>query len=61
MAKFVITGVDGDLTGFMYDTLEDAVAAAKAIVKDEPDSDVEVMQVLKRVGSTLTVNVEDVT
>ena len=50
--KFVMTGTDGQLTGTTFDTIDKVLEAAAEIVKDEPDSEVEVMQVVKRVSST---------
>ena len=60
MAKFAVAEPDGTLGKDRYDTLEAAVAAATEEVTDTPDSDVEIVQVVKRVSSSLDIKVEDV-
>jgi hypothetical protein len=61
MAKFAMIETDGTLGQERYETVEKAVEAATAIVTDSPDSEVEIVQVVKKVVSTLEVKVEDVT
>lgn len=58
MPKFAV--VDLDVGEDQYDTLEAAVEAAKNTVKDEPDSTIDVVQIVKNVTSRLEVVVEDV-
>jgi len=58
MPKFAV--VDLDVGEERYDTLEAAVEAAKNTVKDEPDSTIDVVQIVKNVTSRLEVVVEDV-
>jgi hypothetical protein len=58
MPKFAI--VDLEVGEEQYTTLEAAVDAAKNTVKDEPDSTIDVVQIMKNVTSRLEVVVEDV-
>ena len=59
MAKFAILD-DDTMDDKRYDSLDEALEAAKEKVSDTPDSEVEVVQILKRVGSELKVTVFDV-
>jgi hypothetical protein len=59
MSKFAITDQDGSLTDERYNTLEEAIEAAKNDVKEEPDSEVEIWATVKKVSSTLRIDVLD--
>jgi len=55
--KFGIVDGDGQLGEDKYDSLDKAVEAAKTEVTGNPDTEVEVVQFLKLVSSTLKVEV----
>ena len=59
MAKFAFVSDDG-MDDKRYETLEEAIAAATEEVTGTPESEVEVVQILKRVSSELRVDVVDV-
>jgi len=60
MAKFAVVEMDGTICEERYDTIEKAIEVATVGVTDSPDSEVEIVQVVKRVFSSLKVDVEDV-
>lgn len=60
MAKFVILDDGGAVSEDSYASIDDAVKAAKEKVTEDPDTAVEVAQVIKTVTSSLEVTVEDV-
>jgi len=60
MAKFAIVDVDGTMEDERYDTLDSAIAEATKDVSDNADTEVEIVQIIKRVSSTLVVDVKDV-
>jgi hypothetical protein len=60
MAKFAVVEVDGSLGDERYDTVEKAIDAAMVDVTDNPDTEVEVVQVVKTVVSSIKVDVKDV-
>lgn len=60
MAKFAVVEADGTLGEERYDTVEKAIDAATVDVTDSPDSEVEIVQVIKKVTSSLKIDVEDV-
>jgi archaellum component FlaF (FlaF/FlaG flagellin family) len=57
--KFAIIDSDGQIEETRHDTLEKAVEAATSDVSDNPDTEVEVVQIIKVVSSTLKVDVTD--
>jgi hypothetical protein len=59
MAKFAILD-DDTMDDKRYDSMDEALEAAKGKVSDTPDSEVEVVQIIKRVSSELKVIVFDV-
>jgi len=57
--KFAIVDDEG-LSEERYDTIDKAIEDASKTVSDTPDSEVEIVQVVKKVSSELKVSVEDV-
>jgi hypothetical protein len=60
MAKFAVVETDGTIGEERYDTIEKAIEVATVDVTDSPDSEVEIVQIIKKVVSSLKVDVEDV-
>ena len=58
--QFATIDTDGTISDERYLTLDKAVEAATKEVSDNPDTEVEVVQVIKKVSSELKVNVDDV-
>lgn len=61
MAQFAVLDNDGQASEERFDTMDKAIAKAKEMVTEEPDSEVDVIQFVKTVSSTLQVDVQDVT
>ena len=59
MPKFAVLSDDG-AGEERYNDIEEAVAVARQVVTDEPDSEVEIVQVVKMVSSSLEIDVKDV-
>lgn len=59
MAKFTIVD-DGELSNVQYNTIEEATNEAETKVRDTPDSEIEVVQILKIVSSKLQIDIKDV-
>ena len=60
MPKFFAVLTDDGAGEERYDDLDGAVVAAKQLVTEEPDSEVEIVQVLKKVSSSLQIDIKDV-
>jgi len=58
MPQFAVLTEDG-VDDKRYDSIDEATDAAKAAVED-PDTEVEIVQILRKVSSTLEITVEDV-
>ena len=50
--KFAIIDGDGEVKDERYETLEDVLVAANRDVTDTPETEVEIVQVIKKVSST---------
>lgn len=59
MAKFAIMDVDGVVDEERFNTIDEAIEKATQMVTDDADTEVEIVQILKKVSSTLKVDVVD--
>lgn len=60
MPQFAIIESDGTVEEGRFDNLDKAVGEATKMVKEDPETVVEVAQILKQISATIEVNVEDV-
>jgi len=60
MPKFAIVDSDGTMDDDRYNTMQEAVDAACKEASENAEAEVEVIQILKTVSSTLKIDVEDV-
>lgn len=61
MSEFaMIDTLHGQISDKRYPTMAEALAEAQENVTDNPDTEVEIIQVLKRVSSSVKIDVVDV-
>jgi archaellum component FlaF (FlaF/FlaG flagellin family) len=60
MAKFAIMDSDSVVDEERFNTIEEAVEKATQMVTDDADTEVEIVQIIKKVSSTLKVDVVDI-